>query len=203
MKRPPTILLLFLFGGCFSSSPFQYPSEIHQPDPASHAVLVLYKFDPWNMVIGSDAPQFAVYSDKTVIWRRKNAKSDPIYLTSILSDREYLEMTTQLPLDTVAAFDSVYVTSQCTDQPSYSLMFNIGDLSKRVSIYGPLPGASKCYHGGLPPSLRQALLEIVEFDDSWSTPWLPDQIEVMIWPFDHSIEKPLPWPTAWEPPICR
>ena len=48
-----------------------------------------------------------------------------------------------------------------------------------------------------PTELSAALRKILEYDNTHSSVWLPEYIEVFIWPFEYAKGEPADWPKQW------
>jgi hypothetical protein len=49
----------------------------------------------------------------------------------------------------------------------------------------------------LPDELTRALRRVLKYDNANSSAWMPEYIEVMIWPFDYAKGKVADWPAKW------
>ena len=116
-------------------------------------------------------------------------------------------------------FDNIsdeYTVSDWTDQPTNVLcVWNEGRL-KRVSIYGDIREikkediphapdesakevlrAHRETRSKVPSTLLGIFDRLVAYENHGAIPWLPKKIEVMIWPYEYSPDKPLRWPEGW------
>ena len=183
--------------------------------------IFCYETNPWLMVIGSDSPVFALYDDGTAIFQRRQQKAAPQYFSVKLAEAQK-EAIINCTADAVAGAKQHYAISMATDQPSKAIWIDDGTNQKRVSVYGVIPKAAGIFGaeifgaeifsstspaGGrrkalgdpslLPPALLAAFRRVFNFDDKNAQPWLPPNIEVMLWPFEDSNVKPIDWPEGW------
>jgi hypothetical protein len=148
--------------------------------------LLLYRRDPWLMVIGSDSPLAACYANGLMIFLDSAAsgKSGAVYKSLQLGEAERGRLQARMAaLDTLQPY---YELSQATDQPTTQLVFRSGGKLKQVSAYG-----------GMPPELAQftAFLNSLQAQaGARAADWTPPFIEIMLWPFDHARGEPTPWP---------
>jgi hypothetical protein len=175
-------------------------------DPAP--LLVVRETDPWRMVIGSDSATFAIYDDGSVIYQRAKPTVERPFSRRKIDDPAKLAQTL-LGFDPAKA-DAGYELSSATDQISTT----IWTPQRVIEIYGnwrqPLTVG-----GGDDPSLKaineqerktwetlpkevRAFLERVEKErDKEGDPWLPESIEVMLWPYEYAPEESIIWPEEW------
>lgn len=149
--------------------------------------VVLIETDPWAMVIGADVPSFALYSDGQVIYR-----VDGGFRSVLLPPEKHRAI-----LDAMAFSDRLteYSISNATDQPSTQIVLIGDDKISGALIYGSLRSGSS--RGALPPKIVAAYEMLHGFSDSAAVPWLPEKIEVMIWPYEYAPEASIDWPAAW------
>src|SRR5262249_15597126 len=89
------------------------------------------------------------------------------------------------------------------DMPEYLMILKGRDDSyKGVSIYGPLGGApgdtaKQPQYRSLPRAIEDAYRFVISYNSPRAKAWLPDFIEVMIWPYEYAPDKDLIWPKSW------
>ena len=161
--------------------------------------FVLVEYNPWAMVIGADAPTFALYDDGTLIyWKR--ADRDGKYVFVRLAAYEMTEILKKLHPDAFDSLNNHYEPAAgITDQPTYLMAVQRPDGSyKGVSIYGSLRSDGLFLRAKQVP---QVLIDTFQFVSGYDNPnaegWLPDFIEVMIWPYEYAPDKNLAWPKGW------
>lgn len=162
-------------------------------------LIVMSSSDPWLMVIGSDSPTFALYSDGTEIFRTKSG-----YQSTKL-DRHQLE-------DFVQTFDRPdlekvsgrYVAADFTDQPDNSLLVYSEKIPFYITVYGSLQDRSVRYK--LPAPVLNAFDRLMSFSAMKARPWLPSKVEVIVWPYEYAPDQSIVWPSRWprlEDPTTR
>jgi hypothetical protein len=161
-------------------------------------LVLLYVRDPWLTVIGSDSPRFALYDNGLVIYASGKKKHEEAFLAKLLSLTELKELLTTLDLERrLGGLDGKkFSASWNVDQPKNQLRYWVNGQPRAIEVYGPPHGRAP---GG--ESVPKPFLEVFDaltgFRAKGAKPWLPPQIEVMIWPFDYSRETPKPWPKEW------
>jgi hypothetical protein len=147
------------------------------------------------MVVGSDSPTFLLYENGTVIYLRDSA-----YVSTKLSPTEVESFVGGLGRDNLVRLKDSYTISEWTDQPTSVLSVRTDDTNyKKISIYGDLRSlrADSAEAIPLPDELTRALRRVLKYNNANSSPWMPEYIEVMIWPFDYAKGKVADWPAKW------
>ena len=191
--KPVLLVLALAILGC-SSSPSFPGSQQRCPGPAAPAdtsvgskpIVVLLEANPWAMVIGSDSPSFALYSDNLVIYR-VNAG----YKSVKLAEQDAQELLGWLDVDALACVLGDYETTEWTDQKTTTLFLGRGGQLSSLSVYGDL-GSPK-----VPVALRSAYTKLRGFQRADARPWLPEKVEVMVWPYEHAPDASIVWPREW------
>ena len=156
---------------------------------------MLTEFNPWAMVVGSDSPTFVLYENGTVIFLK-----DKKYLSAKLTPAEVDAFLLGLGRDSLVGLRDSYTLSEYTDQPTNVLVVRIdGSSYKKISIYGTIRALKTEPAGALPlpDELTRALRLVLQYDNASSSAWMPEYLEVMIWPFEYAKGKPAEWPTKW------
>lgn len=153
-------------------------------------VLVLLERNPWMMVIGADSPSFALYEDGTVIYRTASG-----YRSGKLNPQARAALLQSLDPASLSQAAGGYEASDWTDQPTSFLLFYGSDRPSFVSVYGNM--ASHEVRSRLPPVIATAYDKLHDFTLPGATPWLPDKLEVMIWPYEYAPDKSIVWPSGW------
>ena len=171
------------------------PSLANAADQEASPELIFVEFDPWRMVIGSDWPYFALYSDGLVIYKKENTA--PFDLVSAhLDEEQHRALLAALQLDSLSALNDGYDVSNYTDEPSYELHAWLRAERKDISVNGSIR-TSPFSRVRLPPELLNAFDTVFRFSAEGAEPWQPDRLELMLWPFDHSRLEPVAWPSEW------
>lgn len=189
-----TLLSLTLVAFSFVSPGVDYsritatPSVTPQKGPMP--VFVWLVFDPWKMVLGSDSPRLVLYDDHQIIYFNED---DETYLSARLSDTESAEFVAALA--DFSTLDESYEASGWTDQPSHRMFFwQDGDM-KSVYVYGD-PSLDDVREN-LPETFLHIYDTVAGYENPDAKSWLPEYIEVMIWPYDTSARDAAQWPADW------
>lgn len=157
-----------------------------QPAP----VIVLLTSNPWLDAIGSDSPSFALYEDGTVIYRTKSG-----FKSAKVAGAELDALRRDYATPGLAALSGAYEADNATDQPDNDLLIYGGEHPFFISVYGSLNRPEVAQR--LPDTLRSAYARLRAFELLNARDWLPEKIEVMIWPYDYAPEKSIKWPPEW------
>jgi hypothetical protein len=91
-----------------------------------------------------------------------------------------------------------------TDAPDYLMVLrNPNGTYKDVSVYGWLDGGPSFaaratqLNGPAPKAFADAVRFLAAYVNERAKEWVPDLIEVMIWPYEYAPEKDLEWPNDW------
>ncbi|TWT85570.1 hypothetical protein Pla123a_03770 [Posidoniimonas polymericola] len=158
-------------------------------------LLVIQERDPWRMVMGSDSAKFVLYDDGSIIYLRSEPiPGDPFARRTVADAKAQVEKL--LGFDIATAEDN-YELTWTTDQVTTT----VWTPAKQIRIYGnwrerPARGDREQW-ATLPAELRQALTRIEEQREAEGKPWLPESIEVMLWPYGNAPQESIVWPAAW------
>lgn len=157
---------------------------------APHPLIVMLSSNPWLMVIGSDSPTFALYSDGTAIFQTesgvKSTKLDQTQLADLVQAFENPDL---------AALAGGYYATDSTDQPTNQLLVYGETAPFYISVYGSLD--DKSVRSKLPAAVTGAFDKLRGFQASNAQTWLPDKIEVMVWPYEYAPNRSTVWPKHW------
>lgn len=153
-------------------------------------LVVLLDSDPWAAVIGSGSPTFALYADGTVIQQTANGFS-----TTRLTDQELKRFLDRLNLKALAQSYGRFEVENATDQPDQDLLVYWADRPVFVSVYGSLKDSE--VRAKIPKEVIAAYHMLTQFQHPESRAWLPENIEVMIWPYENAPEPSVRWPKEW------
>lgn len=154
-----------------------------EPIPA----VVLIQRDAWADVLGSDSPLFALYEDGTVIWRKANG-----FRATRLSPSGVQRLIGSLNPDALRALYGRYQGEQGTDQPEEDLLLYRGDKPTFISVYGSLD--NQYVRTSVPALIATAYDWLKAFNPPSSAAWLPERIEVMLWPYEYAPDASVEWP---------
>lgn len=150
-------------------------------------LVVLVETEPWAMVIGSDSPRFALYSDGLVIYRYERE-----YRSVRLGAEERRALLALLDVETLACFTGHHGNTAATDQPYHNLFLGRGGPLSLVSVYG-----ARFDPSAVPTPVAAANARLAAFIHPAARAWLPERIEVMIWPYEYAPDASIDWPAGW------
>lgn len=153
-------------------------------------LVVLLDNDPWASVMGSDSPTFALYEDGTVIQKSTNG-----FITTRLANPEMNQLLDRLDLPSLSRSYGRFDAADATDQPEQNLLIYRTSSPVFVSVYGSLK--DKVVRAKIPLEVIDAYDMLAQFKHPKSRAWLPENIEVMIWPYEYAPEPSLKWPQEW------
>lgn len=184
------------------------------PNPPADAwpaqpMAVLIEHNPWLMVIGSDTPRVEVFTDGTVLRLEQPAGREPHITVGRLTPKELAVVQRALtPRWYFWRLKEHYdIQPNVTDMITTELIVRAGSRTKRVAVYGYspepwTPPASTVMNrvvraDRLPREFDRLCKTLLQVKVRNTAVWAPRYVEVMIWPYDHSPEEPLPWPSQW------
>jgi hypothetical protein len=158
--------------------------------PKPHPLIVMLTANPWLMVVGSDSPAFALYSDGTAIFRTKAGLE-----STKLNQAQMAELVGAFENPDLAALAGGYHVANSTDQPSNELLVYGNNVPFYISVYGSLD--DEAVRAKLPVAITEAFDRLRNFQASSARAWLPDKVEVMVWPYEYAPDRSIVWPQAW------
>ena len=153
-------------------------------------LVVLLERDPWAMVVGADSPTFALYEDGTVIQRTTTG-----FREARLTQNEVDQLVGRLSLSELSRSYGSFLVADSTDQPDQDLLIYRGEKPIFVSVYGSLKDRE--VRSKLPAEVVAAYDALSLFKPSESQDWLPEKVEVMIWPYEYAPDPSIKWPEKW------
>lgn len=158
--------------------------------------IVLIEYDPWRMVIGSDSPTFVLYQNGQVIYTRETEDGDMEYASVFLNRQDYKNLVDTLVDEQFYTLEDYYEATLWTDQPSnWILVWDDKGNKKQVGVYGALRQPDDESRSATPDAFLQAFDGMTTYDHEDAQPWLPEQFEVMLWPYDTA--SGAKWPKNW------
>lgn len=154
-------------------------------------LLVLRAANPWSAVVGAESARFVLYGDGTAIYER----SDGALRMVKLDPGERAALIEQIGFAVLPRYAGRYETNAATDQVEQWLYLFGAGKPRVIYVYGPLDHYST--RSAVPPPVVAAYDRLVHFDHPRARPWMPERIELLLWPFDHARQDPLPWPPGW------
>jgi hypothetical protein len=186
-----------------TSSAAQTPNDLGLPTKPLHwkglqPIILFTEYNPWAMLVGGDTPSVALYVDGTVIFWQGDRRSGR-YMTAHLTPAQTKNFFSPLTVQDIASFHSDYSLTQTTDQTTNKLVVLTSQGYKTISVYGDLRDGYHHEAGSddLPAGLQSIFSELVNYSVPDAKPWMPDFLEVVIWPFEYARGKPVNWPATW------
>lgn len=176
----------------------------------SELLAVLVEHNPWAMVIGADTPRVSLFDDGTVIRLEPRGEKDaPRLMVSQLTAAELAKV--RKDVHPGAGFwklaDHYNVMPGVTDMMTTELVVYDGQKFKDTSVYGYAPEkwdppaftrmSTSDAGDRLPPEFERICKVLMTLKPRNAVPWQPRWLEVIVWPYEHSPEAPLPWPAKW------
>lgn len=162
-------------------------------------IFVQIDYNPWAMVIGADTPTFALYDDRTIIYWKKEGRAGK-YMSAKITDSEMSQVLEKINSREFYSLEKRYEPAHgITDQPESVMVLRRDDGSyKGVYVYGSIRRKDDgTYPKGVPSLLSDIFQFVTTYDNARASEWLPEHIEVMIWPYDYAPDKDLVWPKGW------
>ena len=153
-------------------------------------LVVMTQSNPWRMVIGSDSPSFALYSDGTAIFQTRTG-----FRSVKLNRTQADDLVRTFEDPALAALSGEYRAANASDQPDNALLIYGSTPPVYITVYGSLTNAS--VRSKLPSSVLKAYDRLRGFSASGSRPWLPEAVEVMLTPYKNAREPSIAWPKRW------
>ncbi|HKR00827.1 MAG TPA: hypothetical protein VJT09_09140 [Pyrinomonadaceae bacterium] len=164
--------------------------------PGRRPVAVIYEHNPWATVIGSDSPSFALYDDGLVIFARRVEGKRGEYFSAVLTEQERSALVSSLPVEQFFKLEPRYETTLMTDQPTTVMYLWHNGERKAVSVYGGLRRTDNDRGQPAPAAFTETYEKLHDFELARATPWMPEKIEMMVWPYDAAGDA-LSWPKNW------
>lgn len=167
------------------------PAPVFAQAPGAKPVIVLLEANPWLMAIGSDSPSFALYDDGTAIYVTetgyKSVKLDPAARDALVQRIN--------PQDLAPLAGHYDLRPGWSDQPTEYLFLYGSGAPRVISVYGSLGGIDS--RKRIPAAIPDAYDVLHAFHPADARDWLPERIEVMIWPYEYAPEASIDWPKGW------
>jgi hypothetical protein len=196
-RTHPLVSLLMLTVSLAATKPFSPAQDMERRNHRRgfQPVVMLTEFNPWAMVVGSDSPTFVLYENGTVIYQKGSG-----YVFAQLTQADVDVFVRGMARDTLARLKDSYTISEWTDQPTTVLSFRTDDGNyKKILVYGSIRSlkAESTEVLPLPDELTRALRQVLKYENANCSVWMPEYIEVMIWPFEYAKGKATDWPKEW------
>jgi hypothetical protein len=158
----------------------------------SQPLVLLTEYNPWAMVIGSDSPTLALYTDGTIIYWSGERRSGK-YLTAMLGSSEVENLLKSARLDDLDGLKACYAIADYTDQPTNVLVVETKNGYKTIEVYGAIRQMGNIPADRMPTSLQETFRVLLAFTNPRAHDWNPPYLQVMMWPFSYA-KSSLPWP---------
>jgi hypothetical protein len=149
--------------------------------------LVLIESDPWLDVVGSDSPSLALYEDGTVIQLKGNG-----FVATQLTRDSRDKLLQSVSAEALRPFYGEFAATTSTDQITEELLVYHGVKPVFISVYGSLEDPE--VRSKIPSQVVAAFDTLKAFNPPAEHPWLPHQIEVMVWPYEYTPDVSTEWP---------
>ncbi len=155
--------------------------------------LLLFERNPWLMVVGSDSPTFAHYPNGTTIFWEKNEDkgSYKIVKLNAKEKKDLLSKATSL-----YGLKKKYSTINFSDQTTFELHFPKKEKMEVISVYGPIKKRDDA-RKKVPEEFLHLFDHMVSFKHPEAKKWIPEFLEVMVWPYSYAPEESIVWPSSW------
>jgi hypothetical protein len=166
------------------------------PSAGPKPVLVWIQTNPWAMVLGADTPRLVLYEDGTMICMARGGSGSPTHLLSKLSPADMdQELQRIQALGTLSGLKRHYEMTRVTDRPSDLFYVDVGGGPPLVTeVYGLTAGETA---ERLPESLAALHQHLVRATCQGGVPWVPEHLEIMLWPYEYAPQKSIRWPAEW------
>ena len=162
-------------------------------------LFVLIEYNHWAMVVGADTPNFALYDDGTVIFWREEDRGGK-YVSTKLADSEVSQILEKVSPQTFASLERRYDPARgFSHAPETLMVLQTKDGSyKEVYVFGSIRHEEDgSYPRGIPNLLADIFQFINTYDNAKATEWAPNDIEVMVWPYEYAPDEDVLWPKGW------
>ena len=181
----------------------------YNPFEGPKPIAILIQTNPWLMVIGSDVPRVALYEDGQLVYLKKEKDDSNHYVRKQLSETELNAVKGQLIScgDWHECKEYYDLAPGVTDQPETQVYINLSGQRLVTRIYGlaalglsvPAFRASggESRSDTLPQSLVRLHEYLTQLDYADAKEWIPQYVEVMIWPYEYAPDTSIQWPPGW------
>lgn len=180
------------------------------PYAGPRPLLVWIQTDPWAMVLGADTPRAALYEDGTLICVANDGSGLPRHRFSKLSHDDLDRAVQRIQsFGTFSGLKRQYdIAFGVTDLPTARFYLDLGGGPPVVTeVYGlmargtALPAWSTTDERRAPESLPASLAGLQRYlvggTCEEGVPWIPEHVEIMLWPYEYAPQKSIQWPADW------
>jgi hypothetical protein len=171
-----------------------------KPLGSGNPLFVVKGQSPWRMALGSESPTFALYDDGNAIFQREEG-----FKSVTLDRRELSRLVNKLGLAELPKFAKHYAVASYTDANTHIFYVFGSPKPSVISVYGELRVRALEMDGKpvnklvsmVPEPLITAYDVANAFDHPKATSWLPEKVEVYVWPYEYAPEPSIHWPETW------
>jgi len=171
-----------------------------EPSGPGEPLFVVKGQSPWSMALGSESPTFALYDDGRVIYQRGQG-----FKSVRLNPRERSRLVNRLGLAELPKFAKHYEVAPFTDANTHIFYVFGAPRPSVISVYGELRLRAVEIDGKpanklvsvVPAPLVTAYDVANAFDHPKAAAWLPEKVEVYVWPYEYAPEPSIHWPRSW------
>jgi hypothetical protein len=220
------VTLVAVLSGCNGAM-----SVVSKGEEQNRPIAVLIEWESWitrpkeegeHFLLGAESARFALYEDRTVIYRVPGAGTTSYGIVR-LSENEGALLLGSLGLDGLWGLKESYDITAYTERPRSEIFIWSSRGRKSISVDGDLrvpelrescdddPELAQSYEDrrrwwselvkegrrSVPSEFLRAYDVMVCYDNPRAVPWLPERIEVVVKPFDGPA---VPWPEDWPTP---
>jgi len=163
------------------------------------ALFVVIEYNHWAMVVGADTPTFALYDDGTVIYWKKEDRGGK-YVSAKLTNSEVSQILERVNPEAFVSLERRYEPARgFSHAPETLMVLQQKDGSyQEVYVFGSIKREEDGSNPrGIPNLLPDIFQFITTYHNANATEWVPDSIEVMVWPYEYAPDTDLIWPKGW------
>lgn len=171
-----------------------------KPLGSGYPLFVVKGQSPWRMALGSESPNFALYDDGNAIYQREEG-----FKSVRLHRWELSRLVNRLGLAELPKLAKHYSVAPYTDANTHIFYIFGGSKPSVISVYGELRVRALEIDGKPANKLVSMVPEPIvtaydianAFDHPRATTWLPERVEVYVWPYEYAPEASIHWPKTW------
>ena len=160
----------------------QYDSIYGKP------LIVLKEDDPWSIDEFSNIPEFIMYENGQIIYRKVENKHTKIYEVT-LNKEELQQVIKHLSIEeSFYKLENSFLISNTTCNASTYLVLNFDSIRRiKVEIIGDLLNRNE--RSNAPKELLTLYNKLINYKSSKAKEWLPNNIEVIFWKNNSAVNK--------------
>lgn len=182
--------------GVLFTGPQTYSMPNISNTSSARPLLILIESNPWEDVVGSSTPSFALYDSGLLILLERVVKGEPRHVFTFLDQVDQTKFLNSLPIEAFNQLESHYEVSTSTDQPTHTIWLFWQGRNKKVTVYGDLR-LDESVRMNTPQAFLTLFQRLTSYKTKSAKPWYPEKIEVLIWPYPNAPDPSIPWPDKW------